>query len=61
MRTAARPTLVLVVVVLGLVVSCNPATGKVVAGSINPDDTFADMRVLLRSGASRQRSPIGIP
>jgi len=32
----------------------DPATGKVVAGVRNPDGTFADARVLLRSGASLQ-------
>jgi len=29
----------------------NPATGKTVAGSLNPDGSFADARVLVRSGA----------
>ena len=32
----------------------DPATGKVVAGVRNPDGTFADARVLLRSGANLQ-------
>jgi len=36
----------------------DPATGKVVAGVRNPDDTFADARAILRSGvnAARQRA-----
>jgi L-aminopeptidase/D-esterase-like protein len=37
----------------------DPATGKVVAGVRNPDGTFADARVLLRSGASLQRPRAG--
>jgi len=32
----------------------DPATGKVVAGVRNPDGTFADARILLRSGANLQ-------
>jgi L-aminopeptidase/D-esterase-like protein len=32
----------------------DPATGKVVAGVRNPDDTFADARTILRSGSSAQ-------
>lgn len=48
--------------VVGAIVAVNsvgdiidPSTGRVVAGTLNPDDTFADARLLLRSGASRQR------
>src|SRR5213596_2476376 len=32
----------------------DPATGKIVAGVRNPDNTFADARKILRSGASAQ-------
>lgn len=52
--------------VVGAIVAVNsvgdiidPSTGKVVAGVLNPDDTFADARVLLRTGARRQRSRPG--
>lgn len=45
--------------VVGAIVAVNalgdiidPYTGKVVAGSLNPDDTFVDARVLLRSGGA---------
>lgn len=48
--------------VVGAIVAVNsvgdiidPATGKVIAGTLNPDDTFADARRILRSGMSRQR------
>ena len=48
--------------VVGAIVAVNsvgdiidPSTGKVVAGTLNPDDTFADARLIVRSGASRQR------
>ena len=48
--------------VVGAIVAVNsvgdiidPSTGKVVAGTLNPDDTFADARTILRSGMSRQR------
>jgi len=48
--------------VVGAIVAVNsvgdiidPYTGKVVAGALNPDDTFADARVLLRTGVRRQR------
>lgn len=37
----------------------DPATGKVVAGVRNPDGTFADARVLLRSGATLQSPRAG--
>lgn len=37
----------------------DPATGKVVAGVRNPDGSFADARVLLRSGATLQRPRAG--
>jgi L-aminopeptidase/D-esterase-like protein len=37
----------------------DPATGKVVAGVRNPDDTFADARTILRSGASAARPRAG--
>jgi L-aminopeptidase/D-esterase-like protein len=47
--------------VVGAIVAVNsvgdiidPYTGKVVAGAINPDDTFADVRQLLRSGGAMQ-------
>ena len=43
--------------VVGAIVAVNsvgdiidPYTGKVVAGSLNPDDTFVDARLLMRSG-----------
>ncbi len=49
--------------VVGAIVAVNsigdiidPSTGRVVAGTLNPDDTFADARVLLRTGATRSRS-----
>lgn len=48
--------------VVGAIVAVNsvgdiidPSTGKVIAGTLNPDDTFADARLIVRSGASRQR------
>lgn len=48
--------------VVGAIVAVNsvgdiidPSTGKVVAGTINPDDSFADTRVLLREGARTAR------
>jgi L-aminopeptidase/D-esterase-like protein len=37
----------------------DPATGKVVAGMRNPDDSFADARAILRSGASAARPRAG--
>jgi L-aminopeptidase/D-esterase-like protein len=37
----------------------DPATGKVVAGVRNPDDTFADARTILRSGANVVRPRAG--
>jgi L-aminopeptidase/D-esterase-like protein len=37
----------------------DPATGKVVAGVRNPDDTFADARALLRSGVNAARPRAG--
>jgi L-aminopeptidase/D-esterase-like protein len=37
----------------------DPATGKVVAGVRNPDNTFADARTILRSGANAQRPRAG--
>jgi len=47
--------------VVGAIVAVNsvgdiidPYTGKVVAGAINADDTFADVRQLFRSGAAMQ-------
>ncbi len=50
--------------VVGAIVAVNsvgdiidPYTGKVVAGAINPDDTFADVRLLWRSGASMHQRP----
>jgi L-aminopeptidase/D-esterase-like protein len=50
--------------VVGAIVAVNsvgdivdPYTGKVVAGSINADDTFADVRQLIRSGALMQPRP----
>lgn len=50
--------------VVGAIVAVNsvgdiidPYTGKVVAGAINADDTFADVRQLIRSGASMQPRP----
>jgi L-aminopeptidase/D-esterase-like protein len=51
--------------VVGAIVAVNavgdiidPYTGKVVAGALNPDDTFADARVLMRTGANvRQGRP----
>lgn len=52
--------------VVGAIVAVNsvgdiidPYTGKVVAGAINPDDTFADARVLMRTGANLQRGRPG--
>ena len=52
--------------VVGAIVAVNsvgdiidPYTGKVVAGSINPDDTFVDVRTVLRSGISRPRPRAG--
>jgi len=51
--------------IVGAIVAVNavgdiidPYTGKIVAGSLNPDDTFADARVLMRTGANvRQGRP----
>ena len=50
--------------VVGAIVAVNsvgdiidPSTGMVVAGSINADDTFADVRKLIRSGAAMQPRP----
>lgn len=51
--------------IVGAIVAVNavgdiidPYTGKVVAGTLNPDDTFADARVLMRTGANvRQGRP----
>lgn len=50
--------------VVGAIVAVNsvgdiidPYTGKVVAGAINQDDSFADVRQLLRSGAAMQPRP----
>ena len=37
----------------------DPATGKVVAGVRNPDDTFADARAILRSGVNSARPRAG--
>ena len=37
----------------------DPATGKVVAGVRTPDDTFADARAILRSGANAARPRAG--
>ena len=37
----------------------DPATGKVVAGVRNPDNTFADARAILRAGAAMQRPRAG--
>jgi L-aminopeptidase/D-esterase-like protein len=37
----------------------DPATGKVVAGVRNPDDTFADARAILRSGVNAARPRAG--
>lgn len=52
--------------VVGAIVAVNavgdiidPYTGKVVAGTLNPDDTFADARVLMRTGANMQRGRPG--
>ncbi|HQZ18269.1 MAG TPA: P1 family peptidase [Vicinamibacteria bacterium] len=52
--------------VVGAIVAVNsvgdiidPYTGKVVAGAINPDDTFADARILMRTGANLQRGRPG--
>jgi L-aminopeptidase/D-esterase-like protein len=52
--------------VVGAIVAVNsvgdiidPYTGKVVAGALNPDDTFADARVLMRTGANMQRGRPG--
>jgi L-aminopeptidase/D-esterase-like protein len=51
-------------IVVGAIVAVNavgdiidPYTGKVVAGALNPDDTFADARILMRGGASMQARP----
>jgi L-aminopeptidase/D-esterase-like protein len=48
--------------VVGAIVAVNavgdiidPYTGQVVAGTLNPDDTFADARLLMRSGANAPR------
>ena len=50
--------------VVGAIVAVNsvgdiidPYTGKVVAGAINSDDTFADVRMLMRTGANLQPRP----
>ena len=50
--------------VVGAIVAVNsvgdiidPYTGQVVAGSINPDDTFVDVRKTIRSGAAMQPRP----
>jgi L-aminopeptidase/D-esterase-like protein len=50
--------------VVGAIVAVNavgdiidPYTGKVVAGSLNPDDTFVDVRQMIRSGAAMQPRP----
>ena len=51
--------------VVGAIVAVNavgdiidPYTGKVVAGALNPDDTFADARVMMRTGGNvRQGRP----
>jgi L-aminopeptidase/D-esterase-like protein len=52
--------------IVGAIVAVNavgdivdPYTGKIVAGSLNPDDTFADARVLLRTGANLPRNRAG--
>lgn len=52
--------------VVGAIVAVNsvgdiidPYTGKVVAGTLNADDTFADARVLMRGGANRQAGRAG--
>lgn len=52
--------------VVGAIVAVNsvgdiidPYTGKVVAGTLNPDDTFADARILMRTGANMQRGRPG--
>ncbi len=52
--------------VVGAIVAVNsvgdiidPSTGQVIAGALNPDDTFADARVLLRTGGRRQRARPG--
>ena len=52
--------------VVGAIVAVNsvgdiidPYTGKVVAGTLNPDDTFADARLLMRTGANPQRTRAG--
>jgi L-aminopeptidase/D-esterase-like protein len=52
--------------VVGAIVAVNavgdiidPYTGKVVAGSINADDTFVDVRTVVRSGFSRARPRAG--
>jgi L-aminopeptidase/D-esterase-like protein len=37
----------------------DPYTGKVVAGSLNADDTFADARVLMRNGGNAPRARPG--
>jgi L-aminopeptidase/D-esterase-like protein len=51
-------------IVVGAIVAVNavgdiidPYTGKVVAGALNPDDTFADARLLMRGGANMQARP----
>ena len=48
--------------VVGAIVAVNsvgdivdPYTGKIVAGALNPDDTFADARILMRTGANIPR------
>lgn len=52
--------------VVGAIVAVNsvgdiidPYTGKVVAGAINPDDSFADARILMRTGVNLQRGRPG--
>jgi L-aminopeptidase/D-esterase-like protein len=49
--------------IVGAIVAVNsvgdiidPYTGKIVAGSLNPDDTFADARLLIRTGANLPRN-----
>ena len=52
--------------VVGAIVAVNsvgdiidPYTGQVVAGTLNPDDTFADARILMRTGANIRRGRPG--
>lgn len=37
----------------------DPYTGKVVAGTLNPDDTFADARILMRTGGNMRQGRAG--